>query len=210
MTLQALIARALMDMASSLAPASRTEWTSAMHEEFAALQGGPGSLGWASGCLGTAIGWRVRTEAGFGATLVASSLIAWLISVQIFFFLVDWTTSRGLSWMPMMSAVQVVLMGGLCFAMAFSWPQRALLTGLFVPLTWSLGSLPLTWSWVLEAVLRDPWGMTNPNPFLPAMPVILMPFQVLAQDMGPSLIGAALGWNLAKLWRTHRGMRIVS
>lgn len=207
MTPQALIARSLMDMASALAPAARTEWTSAMHEEFAALQDGPGSLGWATGCLGTAVGWRVRAEAGFGITLVASSLIAWLISVQIFFFLVDWTTPRGLSWMPIMSAAQVVLMGGLCFAVAFAWPRRALLTGLFVPMTWGLGSLPVTWSWVLEAVVRDPWAMTNPNPVVPAMPVILMPFLALAQDMGPSLAGAALGWGLAKLWRMHGVMR---
>ena len=201
MTHQALIARALMDMVSSLAPASRTEWTSAMNEEFAALQDGPDSLGWAIGCLGTAVGWRVRAEAGFGVTLVASSLAAWLISVQVFFLLVDWATPRGLSWMPMMSGAQVVLMGGVCFAVAFAWPRRALLTGLFVP---------LTWAWVLAAALRDPWAMTNPDRFLPAMPVILMPLLVLVQDIGPSLIGAAMGWGLAKLWRTHGIMRVVS
>lgn len=61
----------IMKMAAVTAPKARSDWTAAMAAEFAALK--TERLAWALGCLMTAAGWRLRTEAMY-LLLVATTV----------------------------------------------------------------------------------------------------------------------------------------
>ncbi len=201
MTFQALIARPLMALAAVLTPASRTEWSLAMRQEFEALQDGPGSLAWATGCLANVLGWRIRAEAPFGLTLAALILAGSWINGQIFFALVDTLTPRGLSWMPFMAVTTPLLQAGLCFGVALLWPRRAAWTGAFFPFAFAMGAMPQFFLLILSQALADPWTTVGNHP---ALPSILFPFLFIAQEMWPSALGAALGWGASRLSPARR------
>jgi len=205
MTLEAFVARPLMALAAAFAPPSRAEWTQAMRQEFDALPGGQGAVGWAAGCVGAALGWRIRSEAPFALTLSATVVACWWVSAQIFFFLVDWLHPKGISWMPAFSITENLLRGGVCFGLAFVWPRRAVLTGLTLPMVWGFGALPV-WLWLTAGdAIADPWASAGNHP---AIPTILFPLMFLGQEIWASLLGAACGWGASRGWRRLR-MRSV-
>lgn len=198
MTLQTALARPLMALAAALTPPSRAEWSLAMRQEFEALRDEPGSLAWATGCLANALGWRMRAEAPFGLTLAVTVVAGWWISAQIFFFLVESLTPRGLSWMPFMAVAENLLRGGVCFGLVLVWPRRAAVVGLTLPLVWGFAALPLWLAATLPDTLADPWTSAGNHP---ALPTIAFPFLFVAQETWASLLGAALGWGLSRVRR---------
>ncbi len=201
MTLQAVIARPLMDLAAALTPASRAEWSLAMRQEFEALPDGQGGLGWATGCLANALGWRIRAEAPFGFTLAALILGGSWVNGQIFFALVDTLTPRGLSWMSVMAVTTPLLQASLCFGVALFWPRRAVWTGALFPFAFAMGAMPQFFLIILNHALQAPWTAVGNHP---ALPNILFPFLFVAQEMWPSALGAALGWGASRLWPARR------
>ncbi|QTC90145.1 hypothetical protein [Brevundimonas goettingensis] len=200
MTATAPIAHSLMALAAALTPASRAEWSLAMRKEFDALPDASGALGWAAGCVATAFGWRMRAEAGFALTVTATVVVGWWVSAQIFFFLVEWLSPKGISWMPAMAAAENLLRGGVCFGLAFVWPRRAALTGLALPMVWGFGAVPLWLILTLPDTLSQPWSSAGNHP---ALPNILFPLIFVGREMWASLLGAALGWGLSRILRSR-------
>jgi hypothetical protein len=198
MTFQAVIARPLMAFAAAVTPASRAEWSQAMGQEFEALQDGPGSLGWATGCLANALGWRMKAETPFGLALVGVIIAGWLLAILIFNLMVDWFYP---DWIRPMSMASTALQATAAFGLAVMWPRRTALAGLTVPLAWDLGAMPRFFLLVLPDALANPWASEGNHP---AVPSILFPLMFLAQEMWASLLGAALGWGVSRLWRARR------
>ncbi len=63
MNLHHQIARFVMHMAMIVAPSKRSVWIQAMNGELCAMEDTGETLKWSAGCLLTAIGWRIRSEA---------------------------------------------------------------------------------------------------------------------------------------------------
>ena len=183
MTFEASAARVLMWIAGVLTPASKAEWRTAMETEFQALDDGRGSLGWAAGCLGAALGWRLRAEIVFLAALASTIVVTGWITGLIFFAVIDHADLGGFSWLPVFTAAQQISYGLVCFGLALFWPGRAALIGFAVLLTVMGAAMG---SFFLSIVFRD--GATGPT--LSAVGDGLM---FLGMEMWSSLLGAALG-----------------
>lgn len=188
MTVEAPAARLLMWLAGIVTPARKAEWRTAMESEFEALAGGAGSLGWAVGCVGAALGWRLRAEAVFLATLAVVVLAATVLYSALFPFVVEAFRTSDMSWMDAVTVGQHMLLGGFCFALAMTWPRRAALIGLVLPLTVSSGSIP---GFALVILTHEAGAF----PTLDAIGSALM---FLGMEMWSSLLGAALGWAIAR------------
>ena len=194
MTFEAFVARLLMRFAGVVTPARKAEWRTAMESEFEALAGGSGSFGWAAGCVGAALGWRLRAEAVFLITLAAVVMVASVLYTALFLFVVEAFRTSDMSWMAAFTVGQHVLLGAFCFILAMTWPRRAAVIGLVLPLTVSSGSMP-GFAWV---ILNHEGGTF---PTLEAFGSALM---FLGGEMWSSLLGAALGCWLSKARKSVR------
>lgn len=203
MTLEASVARPLMALAAALTPASRADWSRAMRQEFEALPDGHGALGWAAGCVGAALGWRIRAEMPFGFGFVVAVLTgSWLLFPLIFHLMYPVFAP---DWVGPVSTANTTLRALTCFALALAWPRRAILAGLFVPLLWQDGAMPRFFLVMFEPVFSNPWVRPSNHP---EVLTALYAFQFLFDEMWPCLIGAALGWGASRLWRARRALAV--
>jgi hypothetical protein len=171
-----------------------------MRQEFEALPDGRDALGWASGCVAAALGWRAREETSYALTLIATNLAGWLLGAAIFHLLVTWLY---LDWLGPMSIANTTLQVGAAFGLALAWPRRAVFAGLFVPLTWQFGAMPGFFLLIFGRAFADPsTGPVDQS----AMQAVLFAFRFLFSETWPCLLGAALGWGLSRV-RLRLGTR---
>lgn len=205
MTAQSAIARPLMALAIALAPASRTDWSQAMQREFEALDGAPGSLSWAAGCLAAALGWRLKAEMPFGLGFIVVVLSgSWIFCPMIFELMYPVFEPH---WMVPVSNALLALKAFSCFLLAAAWPRRAAFAGLIVPLVWQDGTMPDFFLTFLKPAFSNPWARLSNQP---DTLTVVYAFQFLFDEMWPCLLAAALGWSLARIWRTPRISTVCS
>jgi len=199
MTLQAALARPLMALAAALTPASRAEWSLAMRQEFEALQDGPGSLAWASGCLASSLGWRMRAEAPFGVGFMVAVLAgSWLLFPLAFNLMYPFVAP---DWVGPVSTANAALQALASLVLALAWPRRAILAGLLVPFLWQDGAMPRFFLILLKPVLSNPWIRPSNDPDILS---VVYALQFLFDGMWPCIVGAALGWGIRRVWPTRR------
>jgi hypothetical protein len=187
------IARAVMSLASRVAPPSRAGWADAMRAEFEALEGGPGSLAWALGCLASTSGWRLRAEAGFLFAVAAGWMIAHQAARTLGRAILEGSEGNTVWWWQTTQTMQAAVLFGLCFTLAALWPRRAWLVGAALPLVWLAGWPLIGFVLGLGDSLHRPLLIVDVDP---PMPFIAWPFWTLGSQVWTGLVGAILGWGL--------------
>lgn len=174
-------ARLLMTAAARVAPDIRRSWVEAMQGEMEELNG-LDALGWATGALTAALGWRFRAEAVFLAALVATPVLSTLA-----FVLLLWVT-------PMAFVFDAMRVGstGLSFVGAFglalAWPRRAALAAFVAPLYFIQSATGFIVS-VLGSAKNTAQVWTFAMSFGP----------MIVTELSPGIAGALAGWASARL-----------
>jgi hypothetical protein len=124
--------RWLIALATMRPPAGREEWARAMRAEFETLE--RGRAGWALGCFGASIGWRLRGNLGIlAATLLFAALrdrIIWIIWLPVVWAspLLSDQTVRAIGYASNWSTLTLF-----CLILAAVRPRLWILIGIGVP-----------------------------------------------------------------------------
>ena len=140
----------IMKMAVATSPKDRTDWTTAMAAEFAALK--TGRVNWALGCFLTTIVWRLRAESLYLLVVMTTVVVA--VPVLSILFDLVWMNilprhptgfvrlaSYVLAWVPTLL---------LSFILGLWRPDRPLKTGVLALLA-SIADAYLTFHFVMHA-----------------------------------------------------------
>jgi hypothetical protein len=131
---RSLFDRWLIDMATARPPVGREEWARAMRAEFETLD--RGRSGWALGCFGAAIGWRLKADGTFflAAATMLVMLIKFLPWIEFMLLPGDFlhATAYVWTWGPLALA---------CMALAALRPRYWIVIGLAVPAVFDVVNL---------------------------------------------------------------------
>ena len=178
----------IMRATTSNPPRGHEQWAEAMRAEYAVLGGG--KLGWAFGCWTTMLGWRLRDDGLYFATLIAvvilldfSTFWMWLVEVMphsLFQVLVDQLDIN--LWLVLM------LLGAI--SLNALKPGRPFLTGLTLIAMQHIGfavDLLNSPPEFQQAFLREPYHIYNAPPFV-----------AVFAEIGVCFCGALIG-----AWLSH-------
>jgi hypothetical protein len=171
----------IIGIATSTPTPGREDWARAMLAEFDALEGS--RTGWALGCLGAAIGWRLKADGVYLLVFVATaSSSAWLIFLPFFWASHLHLIPHTLSFWAF-GYYRVLAPAGLCVTFAAIRPRLWMLVGLTLPITFvSLG--------VIGAALTFHSSIWDVRPFN-------APLEIgMGAQIGYCLIGSLLGRSL--------------
>jgi hypothetical protein len=175
------LAEWIIDLASSNPPRDREEWARAMRSEFDALEGA--RVGWALGCLGTAMSWRLKADWGFLLLFAATCALSSHLTLYPFFWAARWRVIPH-DWIgPAFRLYRFLAPTSLSLALAVLRPGYWLLAGLALPLAFVA-------SGVIECVLAFHSSVWDVRPFNAMLEV------GTAALIGYCLIGAMVGRKL--------------
>lgn len=129
-------AGAMMRAAQWLTPPNMVEWLRGMSAEYQMLPNDGAALSWASGCVVTALGLRLRAEALY-FIVVTAALVGWRFWLAPFFWIAE----------NLSSDVGIVVglgQASLAFLLVVYRPRRALISAFLASLA-SMGGVMLWW-----------------------------------------------------------------
>jgi len=183
--------RCLMRLATATAPPNREEWARAMHAEFETLE--HGRAGWALGCLGASLGWRIRRNCGFLAAIVLVLIGRHYLDEGLFPFVFRWIPRDVLRVVSYALSDWGQLLV-ICLILAAIRPRAWMIIGFGVPLV----SVIVGLGWFLDYFHL---------PISKLGRVHIMDAQMdvgLGANIGYSLIGALIGRGLGEPLRKSR------
>jgi len=178
----------LIDLATASPPPERHEWARAMRAEFDASE--THHTGWALGCLGAAIGWRLKSDwlylVVFAVVVAFSGQIMW----RPFF----WAYHAGLIphdlFGPLFQYGRFLAPAGVCMGFAIVRPRYWALVGLVLPLVFVTQG-------VLEAARDFHTSVFDVHPFNSTLEV------GMAAQVGYCLVAAMIGRVIGSMQRTR-------
>jgi hypothetical protein len=187
MTFRLLAARTLVRMAGLIVPRERSEWLAAMVGEFDELESSRAAVGWASGCLFAAIGWRFRTELPYTRAVLfacAASTFAYLTWWWVAAPSPDWT------WVTVFQQATIV---GATLAVSVAFPQRALISSIVIALGFNLGAAPRFAIHVMSTASspEQAWSLAG---FMALF---------IAENIWPALLAGIVVWGWDRAKRTR-------
>lgn len=194
----------LMKLALVTAPENRSEWAHAMSAEFGALEEGNNHIAWASGCLGSALTWRLQVSAVYLLALVALPVI-WnvFISTAIFAASTSYAFAQHMSqqemgqlWMAISGAGNQSTLFLISASLCACRPRYAVVSVIVLWLS-TTGALFVTMFGPTFAPLlaSAPFSSENNNP---ALPNVVMAFAFAGADMWPVVLGGFAGWAFVR------------
>lgn len=195
MTVSLVVARILNRATLRIAPPSRAAWKTAMAGEFAAIDDGGQALSWASGCLMTAVGWRVLAEGPLIAGMVVAAL-----GIKAVYLAWFWTAdvSAASNWVATAGLLITGLVAAACALLTLMRPRRAWLIGSLFPLAYDGGQwIAFLWPALLEAPLSSSGNS-------PAMPTLVLGLESVVLQAAPGLAAALAVYGLIRLFPARK------
>jgi len=182
----------LIDLATANPPPGREAWSHAMRAEFEVLE--HGRAGWALGCLGASLGWRLRADWVF----VAGFLVASILDFGAFHALVTFALLLVIprdDWMQLanlyaainyeLALAPIVFC---CGALAAYRPRYWLFAGLVTPILDNLISI-----WFMVAYFHQPLSV------LARVRIMDARFDIgFGAELGYGLVAALIGRGLSE------------
>lgn len=123
----------IIDVATSAPPAGRGDWAKAMRAEFESLKGP--RTGWALGCLGAAVGWRLRADWGYLLVLALAAGFSWRVLFLPFFWASQFHLVPPEMAGPVFRYGRFLVPAMVCLGFAAARPRYWILVGVGFPLT---------------------------------------------------------------------------
>ena len=158
MSLARALGSAMMRAAQVLAPPQRADWVRGMRAEFDMLENDGAALSWAGGCMGTALGLRMRSEAGYVLVMTAV-LVLWRPLVKPYAWMLANALWSGNIFM-FERVIEGVCLALLSFALCLYRPGRMLLTVVLISL-FEWGTLLFVWMFAHREALILPEFWTH-------------------------------------------------
>jgi hypothetical protein len=189
----------IMRAATDDPPRGREQWAHAMRAEYASLDGG--KLSWALGCWTTMLGWRLRADAFYLATmLVVTSAWAFSAFDHYIVSLMMRTMPHGLFFSEFVHPYLVVMLL-VSIALSAFRPDRVFVT--------SVAMIALKQVQIVALYFELERDFPGQGVSWPIHTYNTPYFVGVFAMIGACFIGAQIGQRIARLWRGQSGSRVA-